>query len=137
MRSAYLKMTLATILFGSYLVASKVIPKEVLVFAATLVRLVSATLVLGLYLGLRRSGGWQRPGRRDTLLLVTQSALGVFLFSIFAMLVVVGVFIVATASQARTPRRLTPSLPGTRPQATLQHAAARSRPFHLPQRNFP
>ena len=39
MRSAYLKMTVATMLFGSYLVASKLILKEAPVFTATLVRL--------------------------------------------------------------------------------------------------
>ncbi|MFM7403220.1 MAG: DMT family transporter [Erythrobacter sp.] len=86
MRSAYLKMTVATILFGSYLVASKLILQEAPVFTATLVRLVSAAVVLGVYVGLRRSGRWQRPGLGDCVLLATQSVLGVFLFSIFAML---------------------------------------------------
>lgn len=85
MHGVYLKMTVATVLFGSYLVASKLILQEAPVFTATLVRLVSAAVVLGLYVGLRRSGGWQRPGLKDCLLLGTQSVLGVFLFSIFAM----------------------------------------------------
>jgi drug/metabolite transporter (DMT)-like permease len=85
MRSAYLKMILATMLFGSYLIASKLILEEAPVFTATLVRLVSAALVLALVVGLRRGGKWQRPSRRDALLLLAQSGLGVFLFSIFAM----------------------------------------------------
>lgn len=85
MRSAYLKMTVATMLFGSYLVASKLILKEAPVFTATLVRLVSAATVLGLYVAMRRSGKWRRPGLGDCLLLGTQSMLGVFMFSIFAM----------------------------------------------------
>jgi drug/metabolite transporter (DMT)-like permease len=84
-RIAYVKMTAATVLFGSYLVASKLILQEAPVFTATLVRLVSAAAVLGLYVGLRLSGGWRRPGPKDCLLLGTQSVLGVFLFSIFAM----------------------------------------------------
>lgn len=86
MRFVYLKMMVATFLFGSYLVASKLVLKEAPVFTATLVRLVSAAIVLGLYVGMRRSSGWKRPGLRDCLLLTTQSALGVFMFSIFALL---------------------------------------------------
>lgn len=85
MRFVYLKMLVATFLFGSYLVASKLVLKEAPVFTATLVRLVSASIVLGLYVGLRRSSGWSRPGLRDCLLLTAQSVLGVFMFSIFAL----------------------------------------------------
>jgi drug/metabolite transporter (DMT)-like permease len=86
MRSAYLKMTIATVLFGSYLVASKLILKEAPVFTATLIRLVSAAIVLGLYVGVRRSDTWHLPSLKDGLLLGVQSTLGVFLFSVFAMM---------------------------------------------------
>lgn len=85
MRAAYLKMTVATALFGSYLVASKLILQQAPVFTATLVRLVIAALVLGAYVAIRRSGAWHRPSLRDCLVLFAQGALGVFLFSIFAM----------------------------------------------------
>ncbi len=86
MRSAYLKMTVASVLFGSYLVASKLILKEAPVYTASLVRLVSAAVALGLYVCLKNPGGWRPPGLRDCLLLGTQALLGVFLFSIFAMM---------------------------------------------------
>ncbi len=86
MRAVHLKMTVATVLLGSYLVASKLILREVPVFTATFVRLVSAALVLGLYLLLRPPGGPPvRPGRRDGAVLFAQTLLGVFLFSVFAM----------------------------------------------------
>jgi drug/metabolite transporter (DMT)-like permease len=85
MRSAFLKMTIATLLFGSYLVASKLILREAPVFTATLVRLASAALVLGLVVGLRRGERWQRPSPRDAALLLAQSGVGVFLFSVCAM----------------------------------------------------
>lgn len=85
MRSAYLKMSLATALFGSYLVASKLILQEAPVFTATFVRLLSAALLLALYVGIRSPKGWHMPSKRDWLILGTQCTLGVFLFSIFAM----------------------------------------------------
>jgi drug/metabolite transporter (DMT)-like permease len=85
MRSAFVKMTLATLLFGSYLVASKLILREAPVFTATLVRLASAALFLGLVVGMRRGPPWQRPGTRDAALLLAQSGVGVFLFSLCAM----------------------------------------------------
>lgn len=85
MRSAYLKMTIATLLFGSYLVASKLILREAPVFTATLVRLASAALVLALAVGLRSGEPWQRPSVRDAALLFAQSGVGVFLFSVCAM----------------------------------------------------
>jgi drug/metabolite transporter (DMT)-like permease len=85
MRSAFVKMTIATLLFGSYLVASKLILREVPVFTATLVRLASAALFLGLVVGLRPGPPWQRPGFRDAALLLAQSGVGVFLFSVCAM----------------------------------------------------
>jgi drug/metabolite transporter (DMT)-like permease len=83
-RAAHLKMTIATILLGSYLVASKQILREVPVFTATFVRLASAVLVLAIYVALRPPGP-VRPGRRDSAVLLTQALLGVFLFSVFAM----------------------------------------------------
>ncbi|RYZ12895.1 MAG: DMT family transporter [Comamonadaceae bacterium] len=82
---AYLKMTIATVLFGSYLVASKLILEEAPAFTATLIRLLSAALALGLYVMVRRPGAWRRPGARDCMVLGVQGTLGVFLFSIFAM----------------------------------------------------
>jgi len=85
MRGAFLKMTIATLLFGSYLVASKLILREAPVFTATLVRLASAALVLGLVVGLRRGAPWHRPSGRDAALLLAQSGVGVFLFSVCAM----------------------------------------------------
>ena len=85
MRSAFVKMTLATLLFGSYLVASKLILREAPVFTATLVRLASAALFLGLVVGLRRGPRWRAPSARDAALLMAQSGVGVFLFSLFAM----------------------------------------------------
>ena len=85
MRSAVLKMTFATLLFGSYLVASKLILREAPIFTATLVRLVSAALALALVGALRGGLRWQRPSPRDGLLLLAQSGMGVFLFSILAM----------------------------------------------------
>ncbi|MGI5372696.1 DMT family transporter [Streptomyces sp. CA-251387] len=84
MRSAYLKMTVASLLFGSYLVASKLILREVPIFTATFVRLASACLFLGVYVVLKRPGR-VRPGRRDSVMLGLQALLGVFLFSVFAM----------------------------------------------------
>ena len=85
MMTTYLKMIAASIFFGSYLIASKMILYEAPVFTATLVRLVSASMVLGIYVGLRRSDAWQMPSIRDSCILFAQGALGVFLFSIFAM----------------------------------------------------
>jgi drug/metabolite transporter (DMT)-like permease len=85
MRSAFVKMTIATLLFGSYLVASKLILREAPVFTATLVRLASAALVLGLVVGLRGGEPWHRPSGRDAVLLLAQSGVGVFLFSVCAM----------------------------------------------------
>ncbi|MFE2432243.1 DMT family transporter [Streptomyces sp. NPDC059373] len=86
MRAAYLKMTLATALLGSYLVASKIILREVPVFTATFVRLVSASVVLAVYVGAKYRGvRWERPSRRDGTVILAQSLLGVFLFSVFAM----------------------------------------------------
>ena len=84
MRSAYLKMTVATLLLGSYLIASKIILREVPVFTATFVRLVSAALVLLVFVA-ATSPSIPRITRRDMLVLGAQSTLGVFLFSIFAM----------------------------------------------------
>src|SRR5687767_3031747 len=84
-RAPYLKMTVATVLLGSYLVASKLILREVPVFTATFIRLVSAALVLAVYVAVTRSAGRVRPGRRDSVVLFTQALLGVFLFSVFAM----------------------------------------------------
>jgi drug/metabolite transporter (DMT)-like permease len=85
MRAAFVKMTIATLLFGSYLVAGKLILREAPVFTATLVRLASAALVLGLVVGLRHGERWQRPSPRDAALLLAQSGVGVFLFSLCAM----------------------------------------------------
>ncbi|MDJ0382824.1 DMT family transporter [Streptomyces sp. G-G2] len=87
MRAVHVKMTVATVLLGSYLVASKLILREVPVFTATFVRLVSAVLVLAVYVRLRppAPGGRTRPGRRDSAVLFAQTLLGVFLFSVFAM----------------------------------------------------
>ncbi|MFF4878763.1 DMT family transporter [Micromonospora sp. NPDC000668] len=84
MRAAYIKMTLATVLLGSYLVVSKLILREVPVFTATFIRLVTASLVLAVYVALKPPGR-VRPGRRDRAVLFTQTLLGVFLFSVFAM----------------------------------------------------
>lgn len=84
MRSAYLKMTVATFLLGSYLIASKIILNEVPVFMATFVRLVSAAVVLFFFVA-ATSRSIPRFTRRDIVVLCAQSTLGVFLFSIFAM----------------------------------------------------
>ncbi|MDQ0767237.1 drug/metabolite transporter (DMT)-like permease [Streptomyces canus] len=84
MRAVYLKMTVATVLLGSYLVAGKLILREVPVFTATFVRLVSACLVLAVYVAVK-SPDRVRPGRRDSSVLFAQAVLGVFLFSVFAM----------------------------------------------------
>ncbi len=84
MRSAYLKMTVATVLLGSYLIASKIILREVPVFTATFVRLLSAAVVLFLIVAMT-SPVMPRVGRRDGAILFAQALLGVFLFSIFAM----------------------------------------------------
>lgn len=83
-RAVHIKMTVATVLLGSYLVAGKLILREVPVFTATFVRLVSACLVLAVYVALERPGRVS-PGRRDRAVLFTQAALGVFAFSVFAM----------------------------------------------------
>ncbi|MDG9701250.1 DMT family transporter [Streptomyces sp. DH37] len=85
MRAVHVKMTVATVLLGSYLVASKLILREVPVFTATFVRLVSAAALLALYVRLRGRGPAVRPGRRDGAVLFAQTFLGVFLFSVFAM----------------------------------------------------
>jgi drug/metabolite transporter (DMT)-like permease len=85
MTLTHLKMIAASVFFGSYLIASKLILQEAPVFTATLVRLVSAALVLGIYIQFRRSDAWRMPSIRDLFILFLQSALGVFLFSIFAM----------------------------------------------------
>ncbi|WP_035844837.1 DMT family transporter [Kitasatospora azatica] len=84
MRAAHIKMTVATVFLGSYLVASKVILREVPVFTATFVRLVSASLVLAVYVALKPPGR-VHPGRRDSTVLLAQALLGVFAFSVFAM----------------------------------------------------
>lgn len=84
MRAAHIKMTASTVLLGSYLVAGKLILLEVPVFTATFVRLVSACLVLALYVALKRPSRVS-PGRRDSAVLFTQAVLGVFAFSVFAM----------------------------------------------------
>jgi drug/metabolite transporter (DMT)-like permease len=84
MRVDYLKLLLATVLFGSYLVASKLILREVPVFTATLVRLLSAALVLACYV---RARGMRVPrlGARDVTVVVVQAAFGMLLFSVLAM----------------------------------------------------
>jgi drug/metabolite transporter (DMT)-like permease len=85
MHSAFLKLIVATMLLGSYLVASKLILNEVPIFTATLIRLVSTALVLGPVVRMRSKGALHWPSLRDSLLLLVQSGFGVFLFSIFAM----------------------------------------------------
>ncbi|MEU6217257.1 DMT family transporter [Streptomyces sp. NPDC047022] len=84
MRAVYVKMTVATVLLGSYLVAGKLILKEVPVFTATFFRLVSAVAVLAVYVAVK-SPGLVRPGRRDRAVIFTQALFGVFLFSVLAM----------------------------------------------------
>ncbi|MET9434822.1 DMT family transporter [Streptomyces sp. NPDC006551] len=84
MRAVHLKMTVATVLLGSYLVAGKLILEEVPVFTATFFRLVSAVAVLAVYVALK-SPGRVRPGRRDSTVIFAQALLGVFLFSVLAM----------------------------------------------------
>lgn len=84
MRGVHFKMVLATVLLGSYLVASKLILREVPVFTATFVRLATSSAVLGFHVGLK-SPGRIRPSRRDSLVLMVQTIVGVFLFSVFAM----------------------------------------------------
>lgn len=84
MRGVHFKMVLATVLLGSYLVASKLILREVPVFTATFVRLATSSAVLGLYVRLK-SPGLIRPSRRDSVVLMVQTLVGVFLFSVFAM----------------------------------------------------
>jgi drug/metabolite transporter (DMT)-like permease len=84
MRTDYLKVLLATVLFGSFLVASKLIVREVPVFVATFVRLASAAVILGIYV---RSRGIRLPrlSKRDVLVLVVQATLGMLAFSVCAM----------------------------------------------------
>jgi hypothetical protein len=79
MRTDYLKVLLATVLFGSFLVASKLIVREVPVFVATFVRLASAAVILGIYV---RSRGIRLPrlSKRDVLVLVVQATLGMLAF---------------------------------------------------------
>lgn len=81
----HLRLAVATVLFGSYLVAGKLILQEVPVFTATFVRLVSAALVLSCYVWFTGARPVGRPAPRDRLLLVVHAVFGVFLFSIFAM----------------------------------------------------
>ncbi|MFJ8668341.1 DMT family transporter [Streptomyces sp. NPDC093600] len=85
MRAVHVKMTVATVLLGSYLVAGKLILEEVPVFTATFFRLVSAVAVLAVYVALKSRGGLVRPGRRDGTVIFAQALLGVFLFSVLAM----------------------------------------------------
>lgn len=88
MRIAYLKMTVATALLGSYLVASKIILREAPVFTATFVRLISAAVVLAIYLGIKsryRAPRLPRVNKRDACVILAQGTLGVFVFSIVAM----------------------------------------------------
>lgn len=84
MTGAYLRMTVATALLGSYLIAGKVIVKEAPVFTATLVRLVSAAIVLSVYVAYTKP---RRPSisKRDCAVLFAQAFLGVFLFSVCAL----------------------------------------------------
>ena len=85
MRAVHVKMVVATILLGSYLVVSKLVLREVSVFSATFVRLVAAAAVLGVYLRVKGAGPTPRPGRRDGAVIFAQAFIGVFLFSVFAM----------------------------------------------------
>jgi len=84
MRAVHVKMIVATALLGSYLVASKLILREVPVFPATFVRLVTSSLVLGVYVRVKPPDP-VRLGRRDGAVLIAQTVFGVFLFSVFAM----------------------------------------------------
>ncbi|MFF3411244.1 DMT family transporter [Streptomyces sp. NPDC002742] len=84
MRVVHVKMMVATVLLGSYLVASKLILREVPVFTATFFRLVSAAAVLAVVVWIK-SPPTVRPGRRDSAVIFAQALLGVFLFSVFAM----------------------------------------------------
>lgn len=85
MRPAHLKLLLATTLFGSYLVTGKLILREVPVFTAGFVRMVTAILFLGAFLWLTGRGAIARPLRGDRWVLVGQAFVGIFLFSTCAM----------------------------------------------------
>ncbi|MER5889948.1 DMT family transporter [Streptomyces sp. NPDC001941] len=84
MRAVHVKMTVATVLLGSYLVASKLILREVPVFTATFFRLLAAIAVLAVYVAVKRPRA-TRPDARDGAVVFAQALLGVFLFSVLAM----------------------------------------------------
>ncbi len=85
LKNPYLKMLLATVLLGSYLIAGKIVLRETPVFTASLIRLSCATLFLLPIILIRFKASWLWPSKKDGLLLLIQSMFGVFLFSIFAM----------------------------------------------------
>lgn len=84
MMRAYLKMALAMLLVGSYLVVSKAILDYVPLFTAALARQLFACVALGAYLlhGRQRLPILQR---QDIWLLVLQSFVGIFLYSVFSL----------------------------------------------------
>lgn len=84
MMRAYLKMALAMLLVGSYLVASKTILQYVPLFTAAFARQLFACMALGVYLASRQNR-FHALGRKDCWILLLQAFVGIFLFSVFSL----------------------------------------------------
>ena len=82
---AYAQMTAAMILVGSLFVASKVIVQHVPVFTASFLRQFLAFVVLVGFLWYQKTPRPVMTHKRDYVILLTQSIVGTFLFSLFML----------------------------------------------------
>ena len=85
MGTVHVRLLIAAVLFGSYLVVGKLILREVPVFTAGFLRMVSAAVFLAAFLMITRSLRVPRPGRRDAFVLLAQALVGIFLFSVLSL----------------------------------------------------
>lgn len=81
---SYIKISIAMLLIGSYLVASKIILQYVPVFTAAFTRQCFACIVLIMYV-VTTNTPIQIGACRDKLILLWQAFIGVFLYSIFSL----------------------------------------------------
>jgi drug/metabolite transporter (DMT)-like permease len=82
--SPYVKLVLAMIIIGSFVVVNKVLTSTCPIFLASGIRLLIGTIILN-SLVLIKEKRLPRLTKRDFIIIFTQSFIGVFLFSFFML----------------------------------------------------